>query len=469
MFSRLFENVQARIFRLFCFIAGIDHAAVVNCPRTDRIWAGHLGFSLSLSFTVIFGITYYSSGYVVIEPTSRIIVSAVVALTIFMFDRAFFQSDWFLQTSAENYQKTVWHIFRVAVRLTISIGIAFVLSTFLELAIFSDSITEKITIDHFAINKPIYDRINKEKRDLDSEIESQRKSLANLEALYQRELTDDAPLDVAAQTQFDDYEQQKKNLEKVEQGLRAQTQMLRDKIIEYQEEMNAEELGRSIKPSSSGKVGMGPQFLFAKKQKELYEARLSEIQNQILAIPVKREEFAKAQKALSQDALARRNDDRNSSQDKRNELRRRIDGGRTELSALEIARARKLDEFQRAAFASPDFQQKKDDPLSRMTAFAELKRDPKHGNTVSLFALMTLLFVVFLEVVPVLAKAFFSPLTAYGQVVRAQVELRKTQESHHVEMQDKAARKIEAEQDLEIAIRETAATGLKDSSDAAAA
>ena len=342
------------------------------------------------------------------------------------------------------------------------------LSTFLELAIFSDSITERIVADHLTANKSIFDRIEKEKVQLDNEVELQRKNLASLEALYQRELTDNVPLDVASQVQFDSYEQQKKNLDKLEQTLRTQAQELRNKINEYQEEMNGEELGQRIRPNSSGQVGAGPKYQFAKKQKELYERRLAEVERQTQGIPGKQDELTKAQKGLSLEALARRNDDRTSSQDKRNELRNRIERGRAELTALEAARLKKIDEFQRGAFASPEFQKRKNDPLSRMTAFAELKNDPKQGLTVSLFAFMTLLFVVFLEVVPVLAKAFFSPLTAYGQIIRSQVELRTGQETHFVEMQDKAARKVEAEQDLELAIRETAATGMKESTDAAA-
>src|SRR3954468_11831426 len=99
MVSNLFEVVRGFFLRLFCFIAGIDYRTVSDCPRTDRLWAGHLGFSLALSFSVIFGITYYSSGYVIANDMGRVAVSAVVALTIFMFDRAFFQSDWFQETS----------------------------------------------------------------------------------------------------------------------------------------------------------------------------------------------------------------------------------------------------------------------------------------------------------------------------------------------------------------------------------
>ena len=44
-----------------------------------------------------------------------------------------------------------------------------------------------------------------------------------------------------------------------------------------------------------------------------------------------------------------------------------------------------------------------------MTAYQELKNDPKDGATITLFSWMTKFLVIFLEIVPVVAKMFFSP------------------------------------------------------------
>ena len=63
----------------------------------------------------------------------------------------------------------------------------------------------------------------------------------------------------------------------------------------------------------------------------------------------------------------------------------------------------------------------KNDPLSRMTAYQELKSDAKDGETIVLFSWMTKLFVIFLEVVPVLAKMFFAPPSVYAARVQARV------------------------------------------------
>jgi hypothetical protein len=56
-----------------------------------------------------------------------------------------------------------------------------------------------------------------------------------------------------------------------------------------------------------------------------------------------------------------------------------------------------------------------------MTAYQELKNDPKDGATIIWFSWMTKLLVIFLEVVPVVAKMFFSPPSVYAARIQAEV------------------------------------------------
>ena len=85
------------IQRLLWHIAGVDRPTLTTCPVTDKVWAAHLGFSLVLSFTVVLGISFHATGYVIADPWVRLLAATVVALTVFMFDRALYQSDWFYQ------------------------------------------------------------------------------------------------------------------------------------------------------------------------------------------------------------------------------------------------------------------------------------------------------------------------------------------------------------------------------------
>jgi hypothetical protein len=56
-----------------------------------------------------------------------------------------------------------------------------------------------------------------------------------------------------------------------------------------------------------------------------------------------------------------------------------------------------------------------------MTAYQELKNDPKDGATIVWFSWMTKLLVIFLEVVPVVSKMFFSPPSVYAARIQAEV------------------------------------------------
>src|SRR5687767_7880809 len=83
-------------------IAGLDRATLETCPATDKMWGAHLGFSLLLSFVVVLGISFHAVGYVIANFWVRSAAATVVALTVFMFDRALYQSDWFYQGVSER-------------------------------------------------------------------------------------------------------------------------------------------------------------------------------------------------------------------------------------------------------------------------------------------------------------------------------------------------------------------------------
>ena len=103
-------------------------------------------------------------------------------------------------------------------------------------------------------------------------------------------------------------------------------------------------------------------------------------------------------------------------------MQSQIDIARAELKGLEASRVTTIEEFRRKELSGSDFRKQKDDPLARMTAYQELKNDPKDGATITWFSWMTKLLVIFLEVVPVVAKMFFSPPSVYAARIQAEVE-----------------------------------------------
>jgi hypothetical protein len=419
------------ILRTLCHIAGVDRETLLTCPMTDRLWVVHLGFSLFLSFAVVFAITFHATGYVIADAWLRSIVALVVALTVFLFDRALYQSDWFSQgafggeavnSDAATAYPPVWRFLRVAVRLTISFGLAWVIAVFLELAIFSDTIGDKLKHDNLAANQGIYEKIQRYEAQLDEEINQHRSNLAAAEALYQRELA--TPLLNAPSTSSlsDEYAPQIAALDSQERDLQTELRQVEQKIITYAEEMNAEELGRRLNPNNSGRAGTGPRFQFAKQQKELYEQQRADRERELSQLRAKGEDLRNTQTRNSAEAMERRIQDRSSIQAKRDALRSQAESARTELQELQSSRLAKIDELWRQAFASSEFQKQKDDPLSRMTAYQALKNDPTDGPTITLFSWMTKFVVIFLEIVPVTAKIFFSPPSVYAAKVQVQIK-----------------------------------------------
>jgi uncharacterized protein DUF4407 len=418
------------------YVAGIDRETLATCPATDKMWAAHLGFSLLLSFIVVLGITFHASGYVLTETWMRLLVATVVALTVFMFDRALYQSDWFNQgllwqaAASRNHGNPagIWpslrRFCRIAIRLSISFGLAWIIAVFLELAVFSDTITDKIKSDHLVANQPIFKKIEQYETQLGDEIEQRRQRLAELEKLYGRELTTSTvvPLNSEFGPQQLALDQRIGDLDAQEQGLYAALREVDAKIAGNVEAMNAEELGQRVGPDSSGRAGPGPRYQFARRQKEFNEARRAELQREIAQLAARRDDLRTQQRQLLERGVALRDQTNDAAQNRRDTLSAQVDSARTELRTLEASRLSNIEQFRRKALTASDFQKQKDDPLSRMTAYQELKNDPKDGSTITLFSWMTKFLVIFLEIVPVVAKMFFSPPSVYAAKIQAKVE-----------------------------------------------
>jgi hypothetical protein len=186
--------------------------------------------------------------------------------------------------------------------------------------------------------------------------------------------------------------------------------------------MNAEQMGRRVNPNNSGRAGVGQLYEFAKRQREVYEAQRQTREKELTQLEARRAELLAHQRRISTEASARREQEHAATRNYRNELQSQLDAARTELRGHESSRLAKIEEFRRKEIGGSEFQKQKDDPLARMRAYQELKSDPRDGATIVWFSWMTKLLVIFLEVVPVVAKMFFSPPSAYAARIQAQVE-----------------------------------------------
>ena len=318
-----------------------------------------------------------------------------------------------------------------------SFGLAWVIAVFLELAIFSDTISDKIKRDHVTANQPVFQKIEQYQAELSSEIEQRRKNLAALETLYRDELAAPAVSETPEPAQLGDLEQQIKALDAQENELRAELRQIQEQIKTYAADMNAEQLGQRLNASNSGRAGAGPRYQFAKQQKEVYEAQAGRARKRDRATAREargpESHAGRASPPMPRHVATRRAQPYRASATRcRSQVERRARGSQR-TRGLAASRGSRI--FRQKTLAASDFQKLKDDPLSRMTAYQELKSDPKDGETITLFSWMTKFLIIFLEIVPVVAKLFFSPPSVYAARIQAQVERER--------------RRIERERDLE--------------------
>ena len=417
------------IRRVLFHIAGVDRDLLSTCPETDKVWAAHLGLALLVSFTLILGITFHATGYVIADPWVRFLAAGVIALTVFMFDRALYQSDWFYQgvfrlpDGAGQKRAGAWltlrRLARITIRLSMSIGLAWVIALFLELTIFSDTITDRIKREHVVANQPVYAKIEEYESQLANEIERRRKNVVTLEALYREQLAA-LPMPVVAPPVPDEASRkQSVELDAQEKQVRDELQEISEKIRQYAQEMNAEEYGQTLGSRSSGRPGTGPRYRFAKQQRELYELQRTEREEQLERLRTRRDNLRRAEEDAQAAVVAQHERERALEQRNRDALRAQVDRARSELQTVEAARLADISAFRNKTLTDSEFQKQKDDPLSRMRAYQELKSDPQDGATIVLFSWMTKFFVIFLEIAPVVAKMFFSPPSVYAARIQA--------------------------------------------------
>lgn len=177
--------------RLFYGIAGIDREILAKCPKTDKIWAGQLGIWLVLTFFVVFLISLHSTTYI---PTLngniglQAFVAGLIALTLLLFDRALYQSDWFFHgyfkhdnpVIARGSPSLAGKLIRVTVRIGISVLIAYSLSVFLELAIFSGAIKDRLEADYRSNNASAFQKIVDYEQSLATDVQRRRSEIAAL-------------------------------------------------------------------------------------------------------------------------------------------------------------------------------------------------------------------------------------------------------------------------------------------------
>lgn len=505
------HTVSKAIHRTLYYIAAIDHKLIEKCPRVDRILAVQLGVSLILTFLIISCTMYFSLSYIDGNSISYdhetkvyslitsdlnyykllgfILISSVVGVVVVLFDRILFMSDWYYYSNFFENKKVGWNTIkngsnkalRIFVRLSISVAMAYALSTFLELKIFESKILEQMQISHYSLNKKKYYDV------LDKEIDEKKAEISSARTLLS-ELTKKLAIlagggVVIGKSNFDSNDLDDKAIsikntrikedKRLRNASKAEQKPLLDQLKQLSGSIGAlaNNLGRAKGCARVEQTGSNPRNLTCdaidgagkgkrfnewmslvdqlstrlasqKTQKDTTKTQLTEVQGRLVR------ELASLRSGETDELSIIKSQKRIGIQRKSKRYEESLAQRKTDLETLpsKITKQKKIVdalvksygpavERAKATILSPSlgFKPFRDGPLDRMIALTTLRGDKVYGKQVTMFSWWVKGFLIFLEVVPVLAKMFFSPPTGYSQLIQNKLRYHSTQASADVE------------------------------------
>jgi Domain of unknown function (DUF4407) len=433
------ERRQRSAAQLFYRVAGIDPEVIARCPGSDRLWGIQLGVSLLIGFIFVFSLSYYSLGYLLEYEPEKLLIAALIASIVFMFDRALFQSDWFYmgavqqirgalqaqlnaQSPTQNVQIeptgqwTPWrYAGRIIFRLGLSLLVAYTLSLFVELAMFGDAISEKIEAKFQSENVQYYEALRQAQQAIDVRMTDLRQRLQRLN----QEFDNKAGRIHAAMSDEDrrsyDYDwSQIADNEKQMKDISAQIETNDQQIRQLSDDIGAEIHGAKLRPEHTGKRSCGPVC-------QTEKAMVTNAQIETTTLNARYQALAKRTEGLEDHIKVITDKYDHAQKELVAEHDREVGLLETQIAANENNRGAQLQAIERRLKEAGLFHERRDDPLLRVQVLQQLKNDPERGAVVAQLSLMIRLFIIFLEMAPVVGKMFFSPPSAYAWIIRSQV------------------------------------------------
>lgn len=559
--------MKNKLVKFFCVVAGIDSTDFQNLPPSDKIWITHIGVMLTFTFIVLFGITYLSFDYIgsvsgsIDTATNKFVfnevernfgtwfigvsIALVVAFIVVLFDRAIYQSDWFIQPtygdkSERNTYTSVLIFFifftflciavvlystfssgafvdklidlypvlsdqifirytltslfvllvtfiialiitknlsakketiipeppfidkisRVVIRLIISFCVAYSLSIFLELRIYETNILSEISKAHVKENKKIYEQAEEQINYLDENIQEKQKTVNNALSVINSYTNnnDQGILDSLNEVDSNISDAQSNynnNILNLENNRKTELEPLRVDLTNYGRKINqldneitdfknrrTDELWGtdfSRQEGLSGQDGDGKRA----KSSAGFSENLEDRRKRVNKLYIDTQESIKSiQKSydLQKKSLANAHSERIKSLNKNKSIlsnssalnstdreiavdaaKKALDEAQKDLKQSQKEKETKIVEIKSEIKNNPEFSPLRAGPIERLKTLTNLKSDTKYGDTISDFAFWIKAFVIFLEVIPIITKIFFSPPSVYATKLKIDV------------------------------------------------
>lgn len=386
----------------------------------------------------------------------------------------------------------VQRLFRVLIRFAISLFIAFSLSTFLELRVYETNIFAKLSEWHFERNKDLYatyeSRVETITASIDPFVKSVADAQVSVDSLNQATSGD---ITAALKSIDDQIESLRKVymtedaalLQERDSARKPTAEALTDaqaQLVKAQEEKTyydrrrGDEIGGTNDlgdANASGVAGAGDLAEAARIQAdalgENVKVRQSEVDrltNELAQIDALYQQRIDTRRQTYEDQHASLFENKNAVSASRStsseELEMQLASAQSRLQlandALEAARSSQVTDLsnaKRELLENPQFKPFQAGPLERLEALKAIKDGDEFGAVISQYAVILKLFVIFLEVIPVVTKMFFSPPSLYATCLKVSLynstqtclSALKSQFSYHVMRTQEAQNEYEYE------------------------
>ncbi|RLA73288.1 MAG: hypothetical protein DRG30_06485 [Epsilonproteobacteria bacterium] len=434
---------------------------------------GYFGASQVLFDATTNTLSLHSNQKTTTDTIISIVIALVIAGMIFMFDRAIYQSDWFAQapykiemSRGERIAIFLGKLWRVVVRLSISAALAFALSTFVELYIYESQLLDSMQKNHLKENKNIYESIKQFSIDQKSEIEKTTKSIIELEYALEEYQNGRVPHETTGEEQKrltqnitslqNSLNSNQKSINQTMQQalipLEKKLKRLVAKKTKEQEVYNKKEIQMmgedagikndkisGILINGTGRTGCGVVCKIHKKAMEQSKEKLALIQKEIdiaqsnifllkskyHKMSLDREDSYMAKKieinrAYKEQQTYKKAQQLKNVQKNQEKLKEKLEEQKAHLYNLQNNQKALLSEYTQRITSSPAFIRFRDGPVTRLMALDDLYGDSNHGEKMYEFSILIKIFLMFLEVLPVLVKVLFSPPSVYAVMLQQQ-------------------------------------------------
>lgn len=354
----------------------------------------------------------------------------------------------------------VQRLSRVLIRFTISLFIAFSLSTFLELRVYETNIFAKLSEWHFERNKDLYaayeSRVEAITASIDPFVKSVADAQVSVDSLNQAtsgDITaalksiDDQIENLRKEYMNDDaallQDRDRARAPTVEALTEAQAQLVKAQEEKtYYERRIGDEVGGTNDlgdANASGVAGAGDLAEAARIQAaalgenvKVWQAEVDRLTKELKQIDALYQQRIDTRRTTYEDQRVSLLEDKKAVSASRStsseELELQLASAQSRLKlandALEAARNSQVADLasaKRELLENPQFKPFQAGPLERLEALQAIKNGEEFGAVISQYAVILKLFVIFLEVIPVVTKMFFSPPSLYATTLQVEM------------------------------------------------